>query len=101
MLLFRAWRTASHSPMSRPKQTSGKRAREAARKDRARVKAERRTERQSQADDSQGITPSGSESELLDQLAALHQSYRDGAVGFDELEEQQATLREQLGRLPH
>ncbi len=40
-----------------------------------------------------------SEAELIDRIVALQGALSEGAIGFEDFEEQQARLREQLAQL--
>jgi hypothetical protein len=73
-----------------------KQLRERARREKAEVKRARREARQ-QTDASSGQPqPAASQSEVLANLAALHDSFAEGGMGFDEFERRKHDLIAQL-----
>jgi hypothetical protein len=74
-----------------------KRMREKARLDKARAKQARKEERQAEAAAAQPQEPpSAPQSELLDELAALHQRFDADEIDFDEFEQRKHELLAQL-----
>ena len=83
--------------MSRGRTTYGKRQREQEKRTKAKEKAQRRAERQttqSEAAPQQLVT--ASEGQLIDQLAAAHRAFEDGALDHDEFEERRSDIGRQL-----
>ncbi|MGH9116860.1 MAG: hypothetical protein ACRD0A_02960 [Acidimicrobiales bacterium] len=78
--------------------------RDRAKKAKASAKRERRQERVADTDETEPEQPvpvaheAGrlSEAEVIDRLKVLHDRFEDGAVGFDDFEEQKAALLARL-----
>jgi hypothetical protein len=73
-----------------------KQRRESARREKAKAKQERREARQAAAASVDEATPTASEPEVLAELAALHDSFREGRIDFDEFERRKHELMAQL-----
>jgi len=76
--------------------------RDRAKKAKANAKRERRQERLNETDEPElaaPVAPEGgrlSEAEVIDRLKVLHDRFEDGAIGFDDFEEQKAALLARL-----
>jgi hypothetical protein len=82
--------------------SAGKRQREREKLDKARAKAERRATRQAadaDADVAPELTSHRSESELIDDLGALHRTFEAGDLSLEDFEERRNLLQAQLGQL--
>lgn len=76
-----------------------KRLREKARQDKARAKQQRKEDRQAEAQaatDDPSEEPVADQSDVLTQLAKLHEQFGADAIDFDEFEERKAELLAQL-----
>ena len=89
--------------MAARRTTFGKMERDRAKKAKANAKRERRQERTTETDEPAPSPlpqpqPGGrlSEAEVIDRLKVLHDKFDDGALGFDDFEEQKAALLARL-----
>ena len=73
-----------------------KQRRESARREKAKAKQERREARQAAAASADEAPPTASEPEVLAELAALHDSFREGGIDFDQFERRKHELMAQL-----
>jgi hypothetical protein len=73
-----------------------KQQREKARREKAEAKKERREARQAAAGQTDEGKQAASQPEVLAQLAALHDSFRDGRIEFDEFERRKHELMAEL-----
>jgi hypothetical protein len=73
-----------------------KQRRESARREKAKAKQERREARQAAAASADEAPAAAPESEVLAELAALHDSFREGQIDFDEFEQRKHELMAQL-----
>ena len=89
--------------MAARRTTFGKMERDRAKRAKANAKRERRQERASgdtaEAPEPAPVPQPGgrlSEAEVIDRLKVLHEKFDDGALGFDDFEEQKAALLARL-----
>jgi hypothetical protein len=87
--------------MSKSRTTIGKRVRQDQKRAKAQAKVERRAERGTlQADSGDAPLSRASESDLIAQLASLHEALESGNVDLSEFEERRDNIRTELERLP-
>lgn len=78
----------------------GKRQRERQKMERAQAKAERKAARQATGAEPANVSSYRSESELIEDLGALHRAFEAGEMSPEEFEERRGQIREQFGQLP-
>lgn len=85
----------------------GKRQREQQKRERAKVKAERKAVRQATTADATDLSlqrenqlPPRSEAELIDDLRALQHAFGDGALSAEDFAERRTEIQAQLDRRP-
>jgi hypothetical protein len=78
--------------------SAGKRERERQRLEKAKAKADRKAARQA-ADPESGTTSSRSESELIEELGALHRAFEAGEMSLEEFGERRERLQAEFGEL--
>jgi hypothetical protein len=79
--------------------TAGKRERERAKQEKAQAKAERKAARQAAEPDGEEIPSGRSESEVIEDLGALHRALETGEVSPEDFEERRDQLRRELEQL--
>jgi hypothetical protein len=78
----------------------GKRQRERQKVERAQAKAQRKAARQATGSEPTGGFSPRSESELIDDLGALHRAFEAGEVSPEDFEERRNRIQAQFERLP-
>ena len=79
--------------------SAGKRERERQKMEKAQVKAERKAARHAPDPQPEDSSSPRSESELIEELGALHRAFEAGELSLETFEEHRGRLQEEFGRL--
>lgn len=85
--------------MTRPRTTAGKRNVQQHKREKAKEKQERRIARRLEAPDAEAIRVEASESELIEELAAIHRAVEMATMSPDEFESRREQIRLQLEQI--
>ena len=85
--------------MTRSRITAGKRNVQQQKHEKAVAKRERRAARRTASPDTTGVDVTMSESELINELAKLHEAVESGRITLGQFEERREDVRSQLQRL--
>lgn len=85
--------------MTRPRTTAGKRNVQQHKREKAKEKQERRIARRLEAPDAEAIRVEASESELIEELAAIHRAVEMATMSPDEFESRREKIRLQLEQI--